>query len=174
MTTTTGHWWGYSKEHGWVMLDRSIACNKPGQTRPLLFVRCSDGVVFSEPRERWTEPHYDFAPQYLRALPSIQRQAAEESLANAQRRSDEYCANVAAEGNAIEARRFLQTRYEYFAKLGINDPGYRPASTKMHRVTHCYDCKHPLDSAVSLECNLCGWLVCGVCGACGCGYDGMS
>lgn len=37
----------------------------------------------------------------------------------------------------------------------------------VHRMTHCWACKHPLDNMVQFECPACGWIVCG-CGACGC------
>ena len=172
MVTTIDQWWGYSNAHGWVMLDRSVACNKPAQDCPLLFVRCSDGVVFSELRERWDAPHYVYAPQYLKALPSNQRELAEATLANFQRHSKEYRSNVASEGDTIDARRFEQTRRTYFAELGRVDPGCRRTSAKTHRVTHCYRDKLSLDSEVSLECKSCRWLVCHRCGACRCGWNG--
>ena len=38
-------WWGYSREHGWVVLDRRIPCNMPGASMGLLFMRCRDGVI---------------------------------------------------------------------------------------------------------------------------------
>lgn len=44
-------------------------------------------------------------------------------------------------------------------------------SYKIHRVTHCYACKKPLDNSIDLECVACGWIIC-KCGACGCGWHG--
>lgn len=38
---------------------------------------------------------------------------------------------------------------------------------RMHRVTHCYNCKGPLDNSIDIECAQCGWIICG-CGACNC------
>lgn len=61
-------WWGYSKEHGWVVLDRRIPCNLPGARLPLEFVRSSDGNVYDEKREKWDRPHYQYAPNYLNDL----------------------------------------------------------------------------------------------------------
>lgn len=58
-------WWGFSKEHGWVILDRSIAPNRPGVLEDLLFFKCSDGTLFSEARNRWDEPFYIYAPRYI-------------------------------------------------------------------------------------------------------------
>ena len=61
-------WWGYSKEHGWVVLDRSIPRNVPGIKEDLLFFRCRDSTTFSEKREKWNRPHYTYAPVYLKGL----------------------------------------------------------------------------------------------------------
>ena len=61
-------WWGYSKEHGWVVLDRRIPCNAPGIKKDLLFLRCRDSIIFDAKRENWKPPLYWFAPNYLRNL----------------------------------------------------------------------------------------------------------
>ncbi|MBI4194130.1 MAG: hypothetical protein HY526_03515 [Betaproteobacteria bacterium] len=61
-------WWGYSKEHGWVVLDRSIPSNGPGLKADLLFFRCRDSATFVEKREKWNPPLYTFAPNYIRGL----------------------------------------------------------------------------------------------------------
>jgi hypothetical protein len=37
------------------------------------------------------------------------------------------------------------------------------------KVTHCYRCRHHLDSLAEQPCAECGWLRCR-CGACGCSY----
>jgi hypothetical protein len=63
-------WWGYSKEHGWVVLDRRIPCNAPGIKKDLLFLRCRDSIIFDVKRESWNPPLYRFAPNYLRDLAS--------------------------------------------------------------------------------------------------------
>jgi len=61
-------WWGYSKERGWVVLDRSIASNAPGLKRNLLFFCCRDSTTFFEQHARWNPPLYRFAPNYIRDL----------------------------------------------------------------------------------------------------------
>ena len=61
-------WWGYSKEHGWVVLDRRIPCNTPGLKVDLLFLRCRDATTFSVKRETWNAPLYTYAPNYIRDL----------------------------------------------------------------------------------------------------------
>jgi len=72
-------WWGYSKEHGWVVLDRRISCNAPGIKKDLLFLRCRDSVIFDAKRESWIPPAFRFAPNYLRGLaPAASEEAASE------------------------------------------------------------------------------------------------
>lgn len=73
-------WWGHSKEHGWVVLDRSLASNTPGHKRDLLFVRCRDASIFMEKRERWIPPGYRFAPNYIRGLAPSECDAAATEL----------------------------------------------------------------------------------------------
>lgn len=72
-------WWGYSKEHGWVVLDRRIPSNAPGLKADLVFVRCRDAMIFGAKRESWNPPLYRFAPNYLRDLapPASDEAAAE-------------------------------------------------------------------------------------------------
>ena len=61
-------WWGFSREHGWVVLDRELASNRPGITSDLLFFRCRDSTTFTEKRVKWNPPDYRFAHNYLRDL----------------------------------------------------------------------------------------------------------
>lgn len=72
-------WWGYSKEHGWVILDRRIPSNAPGLRVDLLFLRCRDATMFDAKRESWNPPLYRFAPNYIRELaPAASDEAAAE------------------------------------------------------------------------------------------------
>jgi len=72
-------WWGHSKEHGWVILDRRIPCNAPSLKVDLLFLRCRDSTMFGVTRESWNPPRYRFAPNYIRELaPPESDQAAAE------------------------------------------------------------------------------------------------
>ena len=61
-------WWGHSKEHGWVVLDRSLPTNRPGLKENLVFFRCRDSVTFVEKRKNWNPPLYNYAPNYLGTL----------------------------------------------------------------------------------------------------------
>ena len=72
-------WWGHSKEHGWVVLDRSLPTNAPGVRHNLLFFRCRDSTTYFEKRENWHPPKYSFAPNFLRDLtPAASADAAAE------------------------------------------------------------------------------------------------
>jgi hypothetical protein len=72
-------WWGHSKEHGWVVLDRRIPSNVPGIKKDLLFLRCRDAHIFDVKRESWNPPLYRFAKNYLRDLvPPASNEAAAE------------------------------------------------------------------------------------------------
>jgi len=72
-------WWGYNKEHGWVVLDRRIPSNVPGLRTDLLFLRCRDARTFRAKRENWIPPAYRFAPNYVRGLaPDASAEAAAE------------------------------------------------------------------------------------------------
>lgn len=73
-------WWGYSKEHGWVVLDRSIPANAPGLKKDLLFLRCRDITTFTVKRESWTPPSYRFAPNHIRELAPLEADAAAAEL----------------------------------------------------------------------------------------------
>ena len=160
-------WWGFSPEHGWVVLDRGVEYNKRPSSQ-LLFWRCSDEVLFLEDRKRWTPPHYVFAPRYIESLPMAQRNASKAELETFKSKWSHE--KVAREVKLLEERVFQAARITFFEKLGRDNPGIRPAKNRVRRFTHCYNCTKPLDSSIDVECNECGWLVC-ACGACGCGYS---
>ena len=68
-------------------------------------------------------------------------------------------------------KRLPERHKEYLERLGKEYRGVRPATRdpRIRRVTHCYDCKQPLDNSIDIECVACNWILC-KCGACGCGY----
>ena len=75
-------WWGHSKEHGWVVLDRNLPANTPGVKENLVFFRCRDSLTYIEKRKSWVPPNYSFAPNYIRDLaPELAIGAAEELAA---------------------------------------------------------------------------------------------
>jgi hypothetical protein len=83
-------WWGYSKEHGWVVLDRTVPCNAPALGVDLQFLRCRDVKIFPEKRERWIPPHYRFAPNHILDLSPADADAATVELASLKARWPEF------------------------------------------------------------------------------------
>jgi len=97
-------WWGYSKEHGWVVLDRTVPTNVPGRKEDLLFLRCRDSTTYVEKRKDWNPPGYSFAPNYLRNLtPAASADAAAE-LQVFQSQWPEYQHQIQQEQRAYEER----------------------------------------------------------------------
>jgi hypothetical protein len=62
-------WWGHSKEHGWVVLDRTTEGKASGPNQVLSFFRFRDSVSFEDTRKNWVPPLYVYAPNYIGALP---------------------------------------------------------------------------------------------------------
>ena len=175
-------WWGYSREHGWVVLDRTIPCNFPGSGTELLFFRWRDLTTFRAARTDWNPPLYVYAPNYLLGMPDAAAQELKslkdrwtDIKAGMQRQLQEAAIEKKRqqEEAAIEKKRqqAIANHQLFLERLGIPYQGISEASPKKgRRVTHCYSCKHPLDNAINSECSVCGWIICG-CGACGCGYS---
>ena len=97
-------WWGYSREHGWVVLDRTVPCNAPGIKVELLFVRCRDVTAFPEARERWVPPHYRYARNHILDLPSPDADAAADELAELKVRWPEFRLEVQAVWRKMQER----------------------------------------------------------------------
>lgn len=83
-------WWGHSKKHGWVVLDRSVPSNVPGLKTDLLFLSCRDATTYAEKRENWIPPAYRFAPNYIRDLTPLESDAATVELQAYQARWPEF------------------------------------------------------------------------------------
>ncbi|MFH1870998.1 MAG: hypothetical protein ABIG36_10300 [Pseudomonadota bacterium] len=167
-------WWGYSKEHGWVVLDRSIPSNKPGSSEDLLFFRCRDLKTFLVPKNEWDPPLYVYAPTYLEGLGVHETDDAKNELESLKARWPEFQAEIQRQIQSAalaEKRRHTTNLHKYFLLTrGIPYQGTAAArEEKLPRVTHCYKCQQPLDNMIDLECMACKWIICS-CGACGCGY----
>ena len=83
-------WWGYNKDHGWVVLDRTIPSNAPGLKGDLLFFRCRDTSTYVAKRDTWRPPLYRFAPNYLMALQEPEAAMASAEYASLQGRWPEF------------------------------------------------------------------------------------
>jgi len=90
-------WWGHSKSHGWVVLDRSIPSNKPGPGKTLLFFRCRDSLTYIEQRKNWDVPMYRFAPNYISDLGAIESAEARAELEALKSRWPEFERLIRAE-----------------------------------------------------------------------------
>jgi len=61
------HWWGFSKEHCWVFLDRTLDINTPGYKKTHMFVICATRKCISISYDDW-DMFATFAPTYLSEL----------------------------------------------------------------------------------------------------------
>lgn len=85
------NWWGYHREHGWVVLDRSIERNRPGlPSDRLVFVRCRDSVAFEAARSTWNPPEFVYEPNFLKTLTPADRMIAFAELRGFKDRINEY------------------------------------------------------------------------------------
>jgi len=98
-------WWGYSKEHGWVVLDRTIPANKSGLIADFLFCRCSDSLTFIDKRSRWVAPHYVYASIYLGSLAPPESEAAAEEFKRLKERWPAFQAEIDRQYKEREAER---------------------------------------------------------------------
>jgi hypothetical protein len=71
-----------------------------------------------------------------------------------------------------EQQAIVEAHQRFLAGRGLPPALTRLPTGRIHRVTHCYNCKNHLDNAVDVECEACDWIICR-CGACGCGYQGL-
>ena len=69
-------WWGYSKDHGWVVLDRTLPSNKSGLVADFFFCRCRDSSTYLDKRSKWQAPHYVYASIYISSLEPSESEAA--------------------------------------------------------------------------------------------------
>ena len=95
-------WWGHSKVHGWVVLDRSTPVNAPGLKENLVFMRCKDSTTFVEKRKNWNPPAYSFAPNYIQGLPPEESAEATAVLEGFQAHWPEYQQQIQKEQQEIE------------------------------------------------------------------------
>lgn len=174
-------WWGHNEEHGWVVLDRSIPCNQPGNRGDLLFFRFCDSTTFSVARSDWNEPRYMYAPNYLRGkshdvVEEFESLKSEWSKLRVEMQHQREAAENERRMTALEKlkEQVIANHRLRLGRLGIPYKGVLEGSLKKGwRFTHCYSCGHALNNAINSECAVCGWIVC-ACGACGCGYSSLS
>jgi hypothetical protein len=123
--STQPQWWGYSKEHGWVVLDRELDCNTPGMTGNLLFLRCRDSKVFHLKRDLWRLPAYQFAPNYVRSLSEQAAEAAAAEVEALMSRWPELRDALRTQYDAMLAEKREAERLARQAE-GLPEPGTKP------------------------------------------------
>lgn len=172
-------WWGYSEEHGWVVLDRTLPGNS-SRTGKMQFMQCRDWTMYIEDGKNWDPPRYIYAPNFIDSL-SVEKQAqaksefewlVEQWTANKEEIKEKCEASQKlAQPEKERKKEFLIECHRMFLEfLRIPYQGVvLTKSNSIRRITHCYSCKQPLDNAIDIECNACHWILC-ICGACGCGY----
>jgi hypothetical protein len=183
-------WWGFSSEHGWVVLDHDDPRNDPEETTVYLR-RCSDWEILEVNRTDWDAPEYYSSMSHLESFPTtIAREIAERELRAlmeqvARKRvrwRHEYERVREAEKDRqreikLARRRELSVERNNAYRLEkgllrgtVVDPPYRS-----RRSTDCWRCKARISSPPDFRCKDCkGWIICHKCGACGCGFERFS
>ena len=108
----SAQWWGYSSEHGWVIMDRDIPGNSSGTRGDLLFFRCRDGKVFFVKRELWRRPAYQYAPNYVRAQPPSMTAEVGAELEALMKRWPEFQLDIRRQHKEIADERAAELRAE--------------------------------------------------------------
>jgi len=104
MIETRPPWWGYSKEHGWVVLDRDIPGNTSALRGDLMFLRCRDQKHFFVKWALWKLPAYQYAQNYVRSLAGAAAEEARAELDALLGRWPELRAEVQRQHQEIEDR----------------------------------------------------------------------
>jgi hypothetical protein len=98
-------WWGYSSEHGWVVIDRMIPPNRSDRSQDFLFFRCRDSVTFFDRRSRWVAPRYIYASTYLSSLAPPESEQAALEYGTFKARWAEFEAEIRRQFEIIESDR---------------------------------------------------------------------
>jgi hypothetical protein len=167
-------WWGISKEHGWVVLDRSIPNNKPGSRSNLIFIRCSDWTIYEDKWGNWNLPNYVFSDSYLKSLSGLKASKEKNEFDRIHieynnKKNRLYKDIIRYKYNNYKNITVLERHKAFLRKYGIQSKGARiQNSPHGRRESICWNCKYPVDNVEDFECLICGWIICSICGACGC------
>jgi len=110
-------WWGYSKEHGWVVLDRTLPSNKSGLVADFFFCRCHDASTFVDKRSKWVAPYYIYASKYISSLDAIEGEAASAEFQQFKSRWPEFQDAITRQYGEMEDQK-LQREHERVAIEG--------------------------------------------------------
>lgn len=98
-------WWGYSRDHGWVVIDRTIPPNKSGLSQDILYFRCRDSMTVVDKRSRWRAPLYIYASTYIGSLASPESEKAAQEYETLKSRWSELQAEIRRQYDFSEAQR---------------------------------------------------------------------
>lgn len=98
-------WWGYSRDHGWVIIDRTIPRNKSDRSQDFLFFRCRDSATYIDKRSRWVAPHYIYASVYISSLEPSESEEAALEYRELKSRWAEFEAEIHSQYETIESAR---------------------------------------------------------------------
>ena len=104
-------WWGYSKQHGWVVLDRTLPSNKSGLIADFFFCRCSDSSTFVDKRSKWLAPHYIYASVYISSLDAHESEVAAADYQLLKARWPEFQAEIIKQYREMEGEQ-MQREHE--------------------------------------------------------------
>ena len=165
------YWWGFSKTHGWLVLDRGIKCNQAGQTGDLIFYRIRDSKSIDIPRSHWNPPHIVFSQNYLQGRSQNERDEFDSLKESFERELNFIKEEVLKELLKQKQLQAIEKHKNFLNGKGLPYRGVaKRVESRTHRLTHCYACKDSLDNEIQSECASCRWIIC-ECGACGCGYE---
>jgi hypothetical protein len=169
MVASVDEWWGFSNEHGWVVLDRNIIYNRPGAGIIIVFLRCSDWNHYLEDRHKWNPPYYVYEPRYIESLSNfdLAEKVKLQKYKNEyrHRKQEFYYEGLKYINSKIHPK--LQEPFSYSEHNLKTINNILPKSG--HRTSGCWRCKKPVDNAFDSVCDNCGWIICSFCGACS--YD---
>ncbi|MFZ4704326.1 MAG: hypothetical protein ACOYMG_30150 [Candidatus Methylumidiphilus sp.] len=110
-------WWGYSKVHGWVVMDRSLPGNKSGLCDNFFFCRCNDASTFVDKRSKWVAPNYVYASKYISSLNAPESEVASAEFLQFKARWPEFHAAINQQYKEMEEAK-LQREHERVAIEG--------------------------------------------------------
>ena len=64
------YWLGYSSKEGFVILDRTMPCNRPNSADKLVFTKCKNWQTFTEDKKKWLDSNKYVSIQALNLNPN--------------------------------------------------------------------------------------------------------
>ncbi|HYE35292.1 hypothetical protein [Methylocaldum sp.] len=124
-------WWGYSRDHGWVIIDRTIPPNKSDRSQEFLFFRCRDSVTFLDKRSRWAAPRYIYASTYINSLTHPESEEAALEYGKLKSRWTEFEAEIRSQYESIENER--QQSEQERVRLEVAKKGIKATKARVRK-----------------------------------------